>query len=193
MTTKRWLQLVAFTMTLTAVSLIILIASGTFDPGRMENRVWQRGPLNLAVAGGERETIWLTDVPEGDFEVHTAVAHQNGELDSGAGLVIEGECGQLLVASSPLGYATVQHSPTTSVRCSLPTDIPWQPWPHIKTGSESNELWLEAAEGLVTVRVNREILWQAAVEIEAQQLGIFAESFGGETEFEFQTIELFTN
>lgn len=189
---KRWLHLLAITMMLTAVVLIILIAAGTFDPGRMGNRLWQSESLNLAVAGGERETIWLTDVPESDFEVRTAVAHQNGEMDSGAGLVIESKCGQLLVASSPLGYATVQHSPSTSVRCSLPTDIPWQPWPHVKTGSESNELWLEVAEGMVTVRLNREILWQAAVEIEAHQLGIYAESFGGEAEFEFQPIELFT-
>ena len=70
--------------------------------------------------------------------------------------------------------------------------MPWRTWPHVRLEQESNEIWVDVQERKITsVRFNRELLWQGEVAAKGQQVGLWAQSFGGLTEIDFQLLESF--
>jgi hypothetical protein len=162
MTQTRTLQLTGLFMLLTAVTIIILSAGGFFDPYQAGKLIYTSEPIELVVPAGEHETIWLTELSPANFSVRTAVALKNGEPDSGAGLILKGSCGQLLIAVSGNGRVTIQQLDPEN--CSPNPGLPWQPWPHLNMGTAPNELWLDVTNKQITVRINREVLWQAQSE-----------------------------
>jgi hypothetical protein len=59
-------------------------------------------------------------------------------------------------------------------------------------GSNSNELWLDIEDSeLVAVRINRELLWEGNLPLTGNKIGLWAESYGGTADIEFNSIELF--
>lgn len=191
------LRVGAVVLALTAVSLFLLIALGVFDPKPVGELAGTAAPQTLAISPGEQTIRWLPEpLPADDFTVRATVTHQSGELDSGAGLVLTDGCTAVIVALSPLGYATIHQTPPTTAHCPLltahrplPTELPWQPWPHVRPGDAANEIWLDVVDGQMRVRLNRELLWAGELPIRPTTVGIVGESFGDTAVFHFSPLE----
>jgi hypothetical protein len=169
----------------TAVFLIILIASGVFDPKPLGERQTSLPEISLIVSKPGQTIMWLDEtLPVGDFSVRGTAVHQSGSLDSGVGLALGDENNQFIVAVSPLGYVLVQHDDTAV--------LPWQPWPHVQLEDKPNEIWIDVQGEEITVRLNRELLWQGTYSLPTRNLGIFGESFGGTAVYTVSTLEIFS-
>ena len=176
---QPWRGALAYLL-LTAVFLILLIIAGVFDPkpvGKLQTTL-PAASLTLAAPG---QTITWLDVtlPDGDFSVRATAVYQSGSQDSGAGLALA----DFVVAVSPLGYGLVQQAGEPL--------LPWQPWPHVRLADTPNEIWLDVRGDTLTVRLNRELLWQGTYPLPNRQLGLFGENFGETAVYIFPAVELF--
>lgn len=168
----------------TAVFLIILIASGVFDPKPIGELQTLLPSTDLNVSDTGQTITWLAEpLPTGDFSVRGTAVWQSGSLDSGAGLVLGDENSQFIVAVSPLGYVLVQQDETAV--------LPWQPWPHVRLEDDPNEIWIDVRGEEITVRVSRELLWQGSYDLPRRKLGLFGKNFGGTAVYTFPTLEIF--
>lgn len=163
----KWLGWSAVLLLILAVLGISLISMGVFDPplaGEEESVV----PLHRELTTATEQVEWLDVAVEGEaVTVWLAAAYTSGEQDSSYGLALGSPDDYLVVAVSPAGYVSVfqvsreqsevSNSSFTMHHSSL---LPWQPWPHIWRGTQSNEILLEIMGEDVTARVNREWLWQ---------------------------------
>ena len=189
----RW---VALALLVFAAMFIALIARGLFDPrpcGPLASSTTP-GPLALAERG---EKLIKQSAPFGGqlrcYSGRLTAAYAGGETDSGYGLAVGNKEAVLVVAVSPLGDATVwqtvagEHEPRYL--------LPWQPWPHVRQGIASNEIWLDVEEdddgARVTARINRELLWQGEVERLYPGAALWLGSFGGPVTVDFQTLDWF--
>ena len=168
----------------TAVLLILLIASGVFDPkpvGELQKML----PATTLTVDQPGQTIrWLDEpLPAGDFSVRGTAVFQSGNLDSGIGLALGDAEQALVVAVSPLGYVLVRQGDAVL--------LPWQPWPHVQLEENPNEIWIDVRGREVTVRLNRELLWQGSVDLISHRLGLFAEGFGETAVYTFPAIEIY--
>ncbi len=171
----------------------ILVVSGVFDPQPVGMLQVVVEPVGQMTVDGTRRVKWLdVQVPDGDFSVRGTAVYQSGNPDSLYGLAIGTDENYLAVAVSPLGYVTVQQSTITQSSVLSPQSfVPFQTWPHIRTGTMLNEIWVDVVGDEVTVRINRELLWMGEVEGAGRQVGIVGESFGETAVFDFQEIRLF--
>ncbi|WP_420645130.1 hypothetical protein [Candidatus Leptofilum sp.] len=169
----------------TAVFLIILIAVGVFDPKPVGELQRTLPGTSLTVNQRGQTVVWLDEpLPDGDFSVRGTAVLQEGNPDSGIGLAVGSEAHAFVVAVSPLGYVLVQHGDEVV--------LPWQPWPHVRADNTPNEIWIDVRGNEITVRLNRELLWQGTAALETRRLGLFSEGFGGETAvYTISTIEIF--
>lgn len=202
----RWLRYAAILLLLTAVSTIVLVSTGVFDPQPIGREQWRQSLSSQTLPPHSRQLHWLAQpLPDSPFTLRLTAAHQSGELDSGYGLAIGREERHLAVAVSPLGYVTIwqtsrDEKPADAVQSPVPGTsslLPWQTWPHVRQGSGVNEIWVDVDRrhgdngGQVTVRVNREWLWSGQVRPITGQAGLVAESFGKTAVIDFQTVQLF--
>ena len=156
---------------------LALVSAGMFDPP-LNGTVWRERPLPLSTQTIPPEShtlVWLDEpLPDTDYSLRLTAVHQSGEPDAGYGLMVGSEGRSLAVLVSPLGYVTVRLGETAVV--------PWQPWPHVRTGMEPNEIWLNMGgvegNGRAAVRINRELLWTGEVGVLAGQVGLVGESHG---------------
>lgn len=168
----------------TAVLLIILIASGLFDPKPVGERQKTLPTTTLAVDQPGQTIRWLdAPLPAGDFSVRGTAVFQSGNPDSGIGLALGDEAQAFVVAVSPLGYVLVQQA-------GMPLR-PWQPWPHVQLDDAANEIWIDVRGQVITVRLNRELLWQGEHSLPTRSLGLFGEGFEATAVYTFPTLELF--
>ena len=189
----RWVA-VAFLVYVTL--FIALVARGLFDPepcGPLASRATP-GSFALAERG---EKLIKQSTPFGGrprcYSVRLTTAHTVGETDSGYGLAVGDRRAALVVAVSPLGDAAVWQ--TVAGEDAPRYLLPWQPWPHVRQGIASNEIWLDV-EGdddliRVTARINRELLWQGEVEQLNSGAALWLGSFGGPVTVDFQTLHWF--
>ena len=162
--------------------------TGVFDPQPTGEAADRRALTPQALEAGERRLTWLSERAVGDtFTVRMTAGWAEGEQDVGYGVVVGAEDDLLAVAVSPLGYATVWVE-RTGWREMV---FPWQPWPHVRRGSEANELQIEVSGGHASVRVNRERLWEGETDIQGASAGLYAQSFGEESIIEFQELVTF--
>ncbi|MBK8900131.1 MAG: hypothetical protein IPM53_03020 [Anaerolineaceae bacterium] len=167
-----------------AVFLIILIASGVFDPKPVGTRQTTLSATTLTVSQPGQTIRWLdTPLPAGDFSVRGTAVLQSGNPDSGVGLALGSEDQAVVVAVSPSGYVLVQQGDEPL--------LPWQPWPHVRTDNTPNEIWIDVRGEEMTVRLNRELLWQGTYQLSTRSLGLFGEGFGETAVYAFSTLELF--
>ena len=168
----------------TAVFLIILIASGVFDPKPVGELQKTLPATTLAVEQPGQAIKWLdVPLPDGDFSVRGTAVFQSGNLDSGVGLALGDADDALVVAVSPLGYVLVQQADEGL--------LPWQPWPHVNFEDAPNEIWIDVRGTEVTVRLNRELLWQGEHSLSTRSFGLFGERFEETAVYTFPTLELF--
>ncbi|MCI0399586.1 MAG: hypothetical protein L0332_21960 [Chloroflexi bacterium] len=208
--TWRWLSVAAVLVLLAAVAGISLISAGLFDPRPVGPETLRRPLAAHSVAAQNQQVNWLDfPLPAGNYSLRLTAAHQNGELDSAYGLAIGREERCLVAAVSPTGYTSlfeppcllsitpsppqsVTLSPPPLVTLSPPSLLPWQPWPHVRPGSAENEIWLDVSGGRLTVRINRELLWQGEWPVAGRQVGLWLASYGEAATVEFREVILFT-
>jgi len=166
-----------------AVILISLIASGVFDPKPVCTRQTTL-PTTLTVSEAGQTIRWLdAALPAGDFSVRGTAVLQSGNPDNGAGLALGRDAEAFVVAVSPLGYVLVQQAGDPV--------LPWQPWPHVRPDDTPNEIWIDVHGEEITVRLNRELLWQGNHSLSTRNLGVFGEGFGETAVYTFSTVEIF--
>lgn len=174
---------------------VALIAGGAFDPRPV-------GPLRASEQPGEQTlpaageitfpqpAPWAGGLVPVRFSVHLTAALADGETDSGYGLALTNGDAQLLLAVSPTGYLTIRE---TRGGESPDYHLPWQTWPHVRSGTQANELWLDVAQtdagAEVTAWVNRERLWSGATDWTPRDTGLWLGSFGGPVTVDFQSLE----
>lgn len=176
------------------VAAVVLIAAGAFDSRPLGPLLRRDRPgIHALPPAGEtflsQPSPWPAVAPPDRFSVRLRAAYAGGETDSGYGLTLASEEGQLLVAVSPAGYVAVRET-----RGESPVyHLPWQTWPHVRPGMQANEIWLDVApagEGSeVTARVNRELLWRGALDGSPGEIRLWLGSFGGPVTVDFQSLE----
>lgn len=178
------------------VVLFVVVVSGFRDPQPVGVLVDETPFGPLTVAPGEEALLWLgapeSRVPRSYLLTANLAA---GEADSGYGLAVGDDRRAFIAAVSPLGYVSVwerdEAGDTTAVW------LPWQTWPHVRPGGAPNEVWLDVVpDGAVdrlTVRVNRELLWQGSVAPPAGGVGRWATTFGDDATFDGQRLRRFAS
>ncbi|MFZ0544974.1 MAG: hypothetical protein WAM60_06030 [Candidatus Promineifilaceae bacterium] len=98
-----------------------------------------------------------------------------------------------MIANRPLGNSNdgvfVWPSSATS-----PPETPlleWQPWPHVHTHEETNEIWLDKRGEELTIRINRELFWTGRISIPAAQIGLWSAAFNEATVIDFENLAIF--
>ena len=145
--------------------------------------MWEQSLNSHTVNAGMTEIQWLAQpIPADDFSAQLTAEFVEGGLDSDYGLILGDEQTHLVVAVSPLGYATIEYDSNII--------FPRQPWPHVKGGSEPNEIWLNRIDGELSVRLNRELIWVGEVERFEGNFGLYGKSFAETAVIDFITIEI---
>lgn len=166
-----WLKRIALLTALVAAAVTGFIASGWGDPKAVGEVVWQTDNVRLEALPGQPAIRWLSPpLTAAPFSLRTTAVFQRGTPDSSAGLVLSDGERQTTVALSPLGYAAVQHG-------DGPDSFPWQPWPHVRTETAVNEIWIDVIDQTLTVRLNRELLWQGPLPHRVRQVGLAVATF----------------
>ena len=183
----RWLGLAAVSLLLLSVATIAVISTGALDPGPAGTPVAVYSPGLLEVAAGSQEVAWSSAAPAGPLAARLTAAHAAGELDSGYGLLLGDADAYLVAAVSPLGYVALWQEQGAG-RSEI---LPWQRWPHVERNGSPNEIQVSVAGSAVTVRVNRELLWEGTVSLQATTAGVYLQSFGGPATVDFQRLSLY--
>lgn len=183
----RGLGLAAVMLLLLSVATIATISAGIVDPGPAGSPVARHTLGSRQIEAGEERRIWIAGVPAGAYTVRLTAAHGGGEPDSGYGLILGNDDSYFVAALSPLGYAAVweQQGEVREMR------LPWQPWPHVETGTTSNEIQVDVTGEAVTVRINRELLWEGRSSLPDPSAGIFLQSFGQAATVDFRAISFY--
>lgn len=174
---------------------VALIVLGVFDPRPPGAEQATAAPGVHSLAGAGEAMIPLdSPVTVEPYTVRLAAAYLDGETDSGYGLVVGDGAGALVVAVSPLGYAAVWQ---TSNGDQPLYHLPWQTWPHIHTGTSANEITIdivpELTEAAVSVRINRELLWQSQIAAPAPGNALWLGSYGGPVTVDFRQVVWFAD
>ena len=183
----RGLGLAAVLLLLLSVATIATISAGIVDPGPAGSPMARHTLAPQEIGAGEQSHAWIARVPAGAYTVRLTAAHAGGEPDSGYGLILGNDNGYFLAALSPLGYAAVWEQ-QGEVR---EMHLPWQPWPHVETSTTPNEIQVDVTGEAVTVRINRELLWQGRSSLTDPSAGIFLQSFGQAATVDFQAISFY--
>ncbi|HIP71176.1 MAG TPA: hypothetical protein EYH05_07250, partial [Anaerolineae bacterium] len=64
-----WLKTGTLLMAVTAVTLLLLILSGIFDPKPIGQPVWTAEPGQLIIPADESKIVWLRPLPQTNFSV----------------------------------------------------------------------------------------------------------------------------
>lgn len=194
----RWLRLAALGLATGIAGLLALIITGVFDP-KPAGPPAASAPIGpVEVAAGAETSQWVPAVRRSaerrPISWRLLAAHRAGELDSGYGLMVGDDARALVVAVSPLGYASIWEQHGLGQAQDL-VHLPWQTWPHVATGSALNELWLDVTpvggQDEITVRINREVLWRGSVTQIGPHAGWWAASFGGAVNVDFRQLTRF--
>lgn len=185
---------------LVGVALLVvgLIAGGIFDPRPYGSLIRTDHPATFT----HRETAesfvpqsppWSSDAPD-RFSMRLTAAMAGGEEDSGYGMALVTPSGRLVVGVSPLGYAAVLEESAGEDPAGPMT---WRPWPHVRTGPEANEIWLdvdnEGDHAQVTAWINREQFWQGELDGPATGVGLWQTTFGEPSTVDFRSLEWYAD
>ena len=188
----RWLIRAAVLLLLVAVLAIGVIASGVFDPSPAGPRRWRLEDRQMQLSPQSRDIIWLEEqVPDSPITLRITASHKSGEEDIGYGLLFGDEAAYLAVAVSPLGYLAIWESDVQSGGSMDSYLLEWQTWPHVKTESSPNEIWVDIVGNRASVRVNREWLWEGEIRGGSGNVGLLGESFADTAVIDFESVELF--
>jgi len=206
--TWRILGLTAVLLLIITVTAIGFISAGFFDP-KPVGELTAELPLQPITVEANEETLTWLDYPltAESYTLRLTAAHQSGDPDSGYGLAVGNAQEVLLIALSPTGYATVQiyqpsqrcqalmindGSPNTIDEKCLASVFDWQPWPHVKTGSQTNEIWLDKRGQTITIYINRELLYTGSLALYTPQIALWTATNNQPTTINFEKLTIFS-
>ena len=178
----------------------IFVWSGIVDPKPIGELQVKISPVAKLLVDENRQIVWQdVSLPVDGFSVRETAVFQSGNADSFYGIAIGNVQNYLVVGVSPLGYAMIEQSTINSQQSTTNNaqisksqpHLPFQTWPHVRTGSTANEIWVDVVGDRVTVRLNRELLWIGDVDGLDGRVGIWGESFGETAVIDFQQLQLF--
>lgn len=196
---RHWLTRIAIGLLASTILAVILIAAGAFDPKPFGSLLQTDHPdRRVLTDGGEalyRQTPpWPPATPPGRYSVRLAAAYEAGETDSAYGLSMGDGDNQVVIAISPLGYVALRAESAGDTPNYL---IPWQTWPHVRTGTAENEIWVDVAQDgpdtLATVRLNRELLWEGKLDGATADIALWQATFGTPVTVDFRSLEWFAD
>jgi hypothetical protein len=218
------LGLTAVLLLALTVGAIGFISAGFFDPKPIGGLTAELSLEPVSLAAQTQSIEWLDPnlITADSFTLRLSAANQSGDLDSGYGLALGSDDSVLIAAVSPLGYVLISqleaeldtdtldnmiaNGPTADGNgrgvgwplLETPESenalLPWQPWPHVKRGLETNEIWLDKRGETVTIYVNRELLWSGPISPLAlrPQIGLYAAAFNRPATINFNRLEIFS-
>ena len=177
------------------VCIILLVALlsdlGVFDPLPESELLWQEELQAMHVPPKSAEVRWLKEeLPQAPLEIRLTAAYGDGEIDSGYGLILGQEKGSISIMISPLGYAAVSQQWNGDELGIVDFLVPWQTWPHIRTGDDINELIIYLDSDKMTARINREWFWEGEGFEPIRAAGVIGESFGNAVTINFNSAEI---
>lgn len=191
----RWVQQMPLLTVGIGALVIFVIAAGPLDPQPVGPLRWAETRLLVNVEAGSPTVEWLQhDLPPESFSIRLSAALASGKPDIGYGLIIRDSLNAMVISISPSGYVSIWQQELAALGevASVDEILKWQPWPHIASDNDANEIWIDVQGRLVTVRVNREVLWSGSVSGNWQQAGLWTESFGPAAAVDFAQFELFS-
>jgi hypothetical protein len=117
----------------------------------------------------------------------------SGETDSAYGLLLGQGNETMAVAVSPLGYVAIWKAASPESAQPAQFLLPWQTWPHVRTGDRENEILVNRDGDKISVRVNRERLWEGGEFEPIDRAGFFVASYGGEAVVDLTSVEIFAD
>jgi hypothetical protein len=174
--------------------ILMFISAGVNDPKPMGDLVVERPLFPQLVAPQSPPVTWLDEpILDGNYSVRLTAAQEAGDtgqgMDIGYGLVLGNDDNYLAVAVSPLGYLSVWQEMAQETE----TILPWQTWPHVARNVAVNEIWLDMdSTNQLTIRINRELLWQGEIVPVTGKIGVIGESLGETAVVDFQLLEIFS-
>ena len=188
---SRLVTLLAFLLIGSITLVAFLLALGFSDPMANENQIWQASLSPMQIISGKRDILWLREnLPQPPFSVRITANHSSGDLDSAYGIVLDQENSKIAVMVSPLGYTSIWRESNTTNEIKEDIYLPWQSWPHIRTANEENEIYVSLVGDSMSVRVNRELLWEGSGIDSIYRIGVMGESFGDDAAIKFQSAEI---
>lgn len=188
---SRIITLLATLLFGTIVLIVSLAALGFSDPITTAEPLWQKELNSMLILPESSEVRWLTeDIPSSPISVRLTAGYEAGESDSSYGLLLGQENDAVAVMVSPLGYVAIRQQPSSVDSGTVNYYLPWQTWPHVQTADQKNELLVYLDGDTITVRVNREWLWEENEIEHIERIGIIGESYGEEVSIDFQLAEL---
>lgn len=191
---NRWVGFTAVLILSVLMLGIILISAGIFDPKPLGTRNQSIDLGLLSIPAGLEKTELIPAVPYHDtFSLRLTASLKEGEQDSGYGLIVGPEEDYFGVAVSPLGYLTLWHVTSGSVSADNDEQIiPWRTWPHVQQSTQVNEIWLDIKDRHLTrILVNREILWEGEIPIQAKAVSLWGVSFGEAAIVDFSKLDVY--
>jgi hypothetical protein len=188
---SRITTLLALFLIFSIVLGVFLIALGLFDPIEKDKPIWQKTLTPIRVTSQSIKVSWLKEaLPQSPYSIRVTGNFDSGEMDSAFGLVLSQTNEHIVVLVSPLGYVSIWHAPSLANKNSRDYYLPWQTWPHISAGDSENEIYARVNGDKLSIRINREWLWDIDGIDQIDGFGIIGESFGEETTIDFHLAEL---
>ena len=185
-------------MALVVVVLLTVlgITAGLFDPQPYGSllRTDNPGPRDLGATAEvqyPQSPPWTQATSPGRYSVRLTAAYEAGEEDSAYGLAVGDGDERVVIALSPLGYVAVRSGSDSAPDYV----IPWQVWPHVRSGTAENEIWVDVArdgpDALFTIRLNRELLWEGKVAGTTADIALWQATYGSPATTDFRSLEWF--
>ena len=172
-----------------------LSAFGVFDPPSAGSLLWHDKPGFLQIHARTSNALWLDDMPAPDLPatIRISAAADSGETDIAYGLVLGQKDGAVAIAVSPLGNVAVWKQISQEPPRPAEFYLPWQTWPHVRSGGQTNEIEVNLDKDIVNVRINHEWLWEGNGIERVDRIGVFGISYGDQAAISFQSAELLGN
>ncbi len=214
--TWRILGLTAVLLLIITVAAIGFISAGFFDPKPVGELTAELPLQPITVEANQQTFTWLDyDLTAESYTLRLTAAHQSGDPDSGYGLAIGNAQKTLLIALSPTGYAAIQthqlnptqiknssqddldnmiaNRPSDNASTKTTTSIfEWQPWPHVKTGNQTNEIWLDKHGRTITIYINRELLYTGPLTLSTPQIALYTATYNQPITINFEKLTIFS-
>jgi len=184
---------------LVALLAIVAISGGLFDP-KPQGELISREDIDRQIRiDDDYQRLLSSNLSYADYSVRLSAAWSSGDQDIGYGLKLGNEDEGTIVAVSPLGYVTIMEQQENQAPTGIGLEhkepnhiMPWQTWPHVRQGNQTNEIWIDVMDSQMTsVRVNRELLWEGAAPLMGSDVFFWAESYGEPAIVTIGSYELF--
>lgn len=157
------------------ICAIGLIAVGLFDPQpyTLNNTLNKMDERTITIPA-EPHIEWQTDSLTTPFSRRVTFQLPT-EPEIAVGVALNDGNKPLIISATNGGFVRIVHGDEVI--------LPEQTWPLASIdpyvrGGESAEFWVDVDENGVTVRINREMLWQGTMDERWTQWGIFSDGFG---------------